>query len=159
MAPTLWHCEPYDKRWYLPGTPDEVYTALMTSRGHAAFSGANARVRPKVGTTFMAWGGYIHGKNLKLVPGKTIVQSWVPSDCHLAQGTRVEGPLRALEERPRNAGRLYPLGGSRRARWASGERVEGVLLDPFAKVPLGLSSASDRSGSRPVLKGRRPDEP
>ncbi len=27
----------------------------------------------------MAWGGYIHGKNLKLVPGKTIVQTWVPS--------------------------------------------------------------------------------
>lgn len=70
----------------LPGTPDEVYTALMTSRGHAAFSGANARVRPKVGTTFMAWGGYIHGKNLKLVPGKTIVQSWVPSDATWPKG-------------------------------------------------------------------------
>ncbi|MGA8709643.1 MAG: SRPBCC domain-containing protein [Thermoplasmata archaeon] len=64
----------------LPGTPREVYDALMTTRGHMAFTGADARISRKVGGKFMAWGGYIHGKNLKLVPGKTIVQSWVPSD-------------------------------------------------------------------------------
>lgn len=28
----------------------------------------------------MAWGGYIHGTNLQLVPGKLIVQSWRPTD-------------------------------------------------------------------------------
>lgn len=54
--------------------------ALMTTRGHSAFSGAPARISSRVGGSFMAWGGYIHGKNLKLVPGKTIVQSWVPTD-------------------------------------------------------------------------------
>jgi uncharacterized protein YndB with AHSA1/START domain len=63
----------------LPGTPREVYDALMTTRGHKAFTGADARISPKVGGTFMAWDGYIHGKNLKLVPGKTIEQTWVPS--------------------------------------------------------------------------------
>jgi len=63
----------------LPGTPREVYEALMTTRGHIGFTGADARISPKVGGKFMAWGGYIHGKNLKLVPGKTIVQTWVPS--------------------------------------------------------------------------------
>jgi uncharacterized protein YndB with AHSA1/START domain len=70
----------------LPGTPDEVYEALMTTRGHEAFSGADARISTKVGGSFMAWGGYIHGKNLKLVPGKTIVQSWVPSDPNWPKG-------------------------------------------------------------------------
>lgn len=64
----------------LPGTPMDVYQALMTTKGHEAFTGAPARISTKVGGSFMAWGGYIHGKNLKLVPGKTIVQSWVPTD-------------------------------------------------------------------------------
>jgi uncharacterized protein YndB with AHSA1/START domain len=70
----------------LPGTPREVYDALMTTRGHKAFTGANARISPKVGGAFMAWGGYIHGKNLKLIPGKTIYQTWVPSADNWPQG-------------------------------------------------------------------------
>ncbi len=72
----------------LPGTPRQVYDALMTSKGHRGFSGAEARISSRVGGKFMAWGGYIHGTNLRLVPGKTIVQSWVPSD-----GTRPKGHL------------------------------------------------------------------
>jgi uncharacterized protein YndB with AHSA1/START domain len=64
----------------LPGTPREVYDALMTTRGHRGFTGADARISSKVGGRFTAWGGYIHGTNLKLVPGKTIVQSWRPTD-------------------------------------------------------------------------------
>lgn len=64
----------------LPGTPNEVYRALTTSKGHTGFSGARARIEPKVGTTFTVWGGYIHGKNLELVPGKKIVQTWRPSE-------------------------------------------------------------------------------
>ena len=64
----------------LPGTPAAVYRALMTTKGHAAFTGAKARISPRVGGTFMAWGGYIHGRNLALVPGKRIVQTWRPSD-------------------------------------------------------------------------------
>lgn len=64
----------------LPGSPDEVYQALMTSRGHFGFSGAPARINDRVGATFVVWGGYIHGRNLELVPGKRIVQSWRPSE-------------------------------------------------------------------------------
>lgn len=70
----------------LPGTPREVYGALMTTRGHQAFTGADAKISSKVGGKFMAWGGYIHGTNLKLVPGKTIYQTWVPSDETWPQG-------------------------------------------------------------------------
>lgn len=64
----------------MPGTPDEVYQALMTSKGHAGFSGAPARISDRVGTTFVVWGGYIHGRNLELVRGRRIVQSWRPSE-------------------------------------------------------------------------------
>jgi uncharacterized protein YndB with AHSA1/START domain len=63
----------------LPGTPQQVYEALMTTEGHVSFTGAEARISSKVGGRFMAWGGYIHGKNLKLVPGKSIYQEWVPA--------------------------------------------------------------------------------
>jgi uncharacterized protein YndB with AHSA1/START domain len=63
----------------LPGTPEQVYSALMTTKGHRAFTGTDARISPKVGGRFMAWGGFIHGTNLELVPGKLILQSWVPS--------------------------------------------------------------------------------
>ncbi len=64
----------------LPGTPEEVYEALMTTRGHEGFTGAPARISPRVGGTFQAWGGYIHGKNLVLVPAKRIVQAWRPGE-------------------------------------------------------------------------------
>jgi len=70
----------------LPGTPEEVYQALMTTKGHAAFTGAPAKISPRVGGSIMAWGGYIHGKNLKLVPGKRIVQSWMPSEESWPEG-------------------------------------------------------------------------
>jgi uncharacterized protein YndB with AHSA1/START domain len=61
-------------------TPNAVYDALMSSRGHAAFTGAPARVSPKVGGKFRAWDGYIEGRNLELVRGKKIVQAWKPRE-------------------------------------------------------------------------------
>lgn len=70
----------------LPGTPQEVYDALMTTKGHKAFTGADARISPRVGGKFMAWGGYIHGTNLKLSPDKSIVQTWMPSDPRWPEG-------------------------------------------------------------------------
>jgi uncharacterized protein YndB with AHSA1/START domain len=81
----------------LPGTPREVYDALMTTQGHIAFTGADARISAKVGGKFMAWGGYIHGTNLKLVPAKSIYQAWIPSADHWPKGheTRVRYTLTA----------------------------------------------------------------
>jgi uncharacterized protein YndB with AHSA1/START domain len=68
------------QRVWLPASPLDVYEALATSKGHAAFTGASARISPRVGGRFEAWGGYIHGTNLELVPGERIVQSWRPSE-------------------------------------------------------------------------------
>ena len=64
----------------LPGTPQQVYDALMTTGGHTGFTGARARISSKVRGAFMAWDGYIHGTNLQLIPGKKIVQTWRPTD-------------------------------------------------------------------------------
>ena len=70
----------------LPGSPRAVYDLLMTTKGHIAFTGAEARISPKVGGKFMSWGGYIHGRNLALTPGKTIYQTWIPTDPSWPKG-------------------------------------------------------------------------
>ena len=61
-------------------SPDVVYRTLLTTRGHAAFTGAPAKISSKVGGEFTAWGDYIHGVNVELVPGKKIVQEWRPTE-------------------------------------------------------------------------------
>ncbi len=60
----------------IKATPRAVYEALMDSRRHARFSGAPARISRKSGGRFTAYGSYISGVNLELVPGKRIVQLW-----------------------------------------------------------------------------------
>jgi uncharacterized protein YndB with AHSA1/START domain len=56
--------------------PMEIYNALMDSKKHAEFTGADADIVARVGGHFKVHGGYINGQNLELVPGKKIVQSW-----------------------------------------------------------------------------------
>ena len=50
----------------IPASPDEIYAAWMSSEGHAAMTGGEAHIGPKVGDEFDAWDGYIHGKTLEL---------------------------------------------------------------------------------------------
>jgi activator of HSP90 ATPase len=57
-------------------SPHEVYEALMDSAKHAAFTGDKAKISRKVGGGIKAYGGYISGKNLELIPDKKIVQAW-----------------------------------------------------------------------------------
>jgi activator of HSP90 ATPase len=64
----------------LPGTPEAIYEAWMSSAGHSAMTGAEAHVDPSVGGAFDAWDGYITGRTLTLEPGLRIVQSWRTSE-------------------------------------------------------------------------------
>ena len=57
-------------------SPHEVYEMLMDSEKHAQFTGENAKISRKVGGRIRAYGGYITGSNLELVPDKRIVQKW-----------------------------------------------------------------------------------
>jgi activator of HSP90 ATPase len=57
-------------------SPHEIYELLMDSAKHAAFSGDAASISREVGGEFMAYGGYISGENLELLPDHKIVQSW-----------------------------------------------------------------------------------
>ena len=57
-------------------TPHQVYEALMDSAKHAAFTGDAAEISREVGGAYSAYGGYISGQNLELLPDQKIVQSW-----------------------------------------------------------------------------------
>lgn len=57
--------------------PDQVYSALMETKKHTAFTkNGPAKISKKVGGAFSAHGGYVTGINLELVPDKRIVQAW-----------------------------------------------------------------------------------
>lgn len=64
----------------IKASPHAVYEALMDSRKHAAFSGMPARISRKVGGPFTAYGLYLSGVNLELVPDRRIVQFWRSSN-------------------------------------------------------------------------------
>lgn len=70
----------------IPATPKEVYNALMNSKLHSAFTGAKAVIGKKKGDNYYAYDGYITGKNLELVPGEKIVQTWVAMEDKWPEG-------------------------------------------------------------------------
>lgn len=56
--------------------PAKLYELFMNSAKHTAATGMPAKISPKVGGIWSAFGGMILGKNLALVPNRRIVQSW-----------------------------------------------------------------------------------
>jgi activator of HSP90 ATPase len=67
-------------RVIINASPDEVYDAFMDSKKHSEFTGSKATGKPKEGTNFSAWNGYISGKNIKLIEGQKIIQDWITTD-------------------------------------------------------------------------------
>ncbi|MCX6182306.1 MAG: SRPBCC domain-containing protein [Bacteroidetes bacterium] len=60
----------------LNASVDELFEQIMDSKKHSDLSGAKAVIGKKVGDSFSVYDGYAYGKNLKIIPGKLIVQSW-----------------------------------------------------------------------------------
>src|SRR5579872_1083040 len=60
----------------LPATPEAIYDAWLDSKSHSAMTGGKAKMSKKVGAEISAWDGYITGRNIELVQGKRITQSW-----------------------------------------------------------------------------------
>jgi len=57
-------------------SPDRLFDIFMSSRKHAAATGAKAVISRKIGGKFMAHAGHLSGRNLAIVPSRLIVQSW-----------------------------------------------------------------------------------
>jgi activator of HSP90 ATPase len=60
----------------LPITANKLYSAWLSSKEHTLFTGAEAKLSNKVNGKYTAWDEYISGKNVELVPGKKIIQTW-----------------------------------------------------------------------------------
>ena len=61
-------------------SPGQLFNIYMDSRKHSAAIQAEAVISRKVGTKFAAHDGWISGKNIAIVPGRMIVQSWRGAD-------------------------------------------------------------------------------
>lgn len=61
-------------------SPREIFEMLVDAKKHSRFTGSAVKISRKVGDAFSAYDGYIEGRNLEIVPGKKIVQSWRGSD-------------------------------------------------------------------------------
>ncbi|MDZ4757231.1 MAG: SRPBCC domain-containing protein [Bacteroidota bacterium] len=57
-------------------TPERVYNALVNPVEHSDFTGGHAENTDSMDEDFSIYDGYINGKNLNLVPGKCIHQTW-----------------------------------------------------------------------------------
>lgn len=60
----------------IPASPQEIYEAWLDSVVHSEMTGGEASMSDETGAEVSAWDGYITGRNLELVPGERIVQSW-----------------------------------------------------------------------------------
>lgn len=56
--------------------PAKVYRALIDSAQHAKFTSAPAEIGSSAGDAWSAYGGKIFGRNVELVEGSRIVQTW-----------------------------------------------------------------------------------
>jgi activator of HSP90 ATPase len=71
MSKTISHKVVYKKT-----KPETIYNLYMNAKKHSMIAGGPVKISAKEGADFSAHGGYITGKNLKLVKDKLIVQTW-----------------------------------------------------------------------------------
>jgi activator of HSP90 ATPase len=64
----------------IPATPEAIHEAWLNSAAHSEMTGGEAVASNKLGAPHSAWDGYITGKNVELVPGVRIVQTWRTSE-------------------------------------------------------------------------------
>ena|SRR5271165_7397859 len=67
---------PIHKEVKFVATPERVYQLLTNSAEFAAATERPAEIVPTEGSAFSLFGGYIQGRQIELVPGERIVQSW-----------------------------------------------------------------------------------
>jgi activator of HSP90 ATPase len=70
MTPTI------SQRVKFSTSPETLFEMYMDSKKHAASTGAPAKLSRKVGGAWSAAGGAIGGKNLHIIPGRQVVQTW-----------------------------------------------------------------------------------
>jgi uncharacterized protein YndB with AHSA1/START domain len=67
---------PIHKEVSFAAAPERVYQLLTDSAEFAAATEGSAEIDAAEGGAFSIFGGYIQGRQIELVPGKHIVQTW-----------------------------------------------------------------------------------
>ena len=81
----------------IPATPEQIYQAWLSTKGHSAMTGSPAEVEARVKGKFTAWDGYIFGETLELKPNQRIVQAWRTTEFpEGSPDSRVEITLEAV---------------------------------------------------------------
>jgi activator of HSP90 ATPase len=57
-------------------TADELFSIFTDSETHGEITGADVTISARQGAKFSCFNGNVTGKNLLIIPGKMIVQSW-----------------------------------------------------------------------------------
>jgi uncharacterized protein YndB with AHSA1/START domain len=152
----------------IPASSVEIFEAWLDSIGHSEMTGGEATMSDEVGAEVTAWDGYISGRNLELVPGERIVQSWRTTEFADEDQDSIitvvlqevdEGTLLTLEHRNvPDAHRSYEEGG-----WQSnyfepmvayfseikGDMAEPALYQtPATPVPKKLAKPPTGSGGK-----------
>ena len=73
----------------IPAEPIEVYHAYLDTKKAEDFTGQKATGNPRVGEKMTQGDGYITGKYLDLVEGKTIVQEWTTTEWPKGYGPSI----------------------------------------------------------------------
>jgi uncharacterized protein YndB with AHSA1/START domain len=139
----------------IPAPAKAIYDTWLDSKGHARMTGGKAEMSARLGGKYLAWNGYISGKNLKLVPGKTIVQSWRttnftdsdPDSKITVSLTAVKGGTRIKLKHSNvpDGHTSYEKGG-----WQ--DHYFEPMKKYFAKVGLKPATAKKRAASKKVAK-------
>jgi activator of HSP90 ATPase len=69
--------------------PERLYAIYMDSKKHGAAVNARVSMARRAGGRFSAFGGMLRGKNLAIVPGRMIVQTWRGSDWKKSEGDSI----------------------------------------------------------------------
>lgn len=60
----------------LPASAAQLFKTFLDARAHAAVVGSKVSITAREGATWKAFDGMLSGRNLRIVPGRLIVQSW-----------------------------------------------------------------------------------
>ena len=88
---------------HLAASPEELFDLYLDSRKHSAATGAKASVSRRVGGKFTAFQGALVGRNLAIVPGHLIVQTWRGADW---PKTELDSMLVLTFDEARGGGRI-----------------------------------------------------
>ncbi len=128
-------------------SPQELFDALLDHQKHSEFTGSPAATSRRTGARFTAGGGYISGKNIKLVKDRMIVQEWNPTERPEGYpSSRLEFTLTAKKNGTRlkmvhskvPAERLEDY----RKGWHTSYPVERILLQASDELAAGPESNS-----------------